>query len=67
MDKTPEQIKASLKWEAACERLAFVMAPPAGQPIAGAPDLESAIAFAQAALEDIRRAFGSGDADKSPA
>jgi len=60
MDNKSAQLQARLKWEAACERLAFVLHPPTDAPAQeGAPDLESTLQLAQAALEEIRRAFGS--------
>lgn len=65
MDKKPDPLKARLKWEAACERLAFALAPPAGQVAADAPDVASAIALVQAALEEVRQAFAA-DCGPSP-
>ena len=57
MDKKTAQVSAKLKWEAACERLAFALNPPPGMPTEDAPDLETALRLAQAALEEIREAF----------
>jgi hypothetical protein len=57
MDKKTAQVSAKLKWEAACERLAFALNPPAGLPAGQAPDLETALDLVQAALEEIREAF----------
>ena len=57
MDKKTARVSARLKWEAACERLAFALNPPAGIPAEDAPDLETAVRLAQAALEEIREAF----------
>jgi hypothetical protein len=57
MDKKTAQVSARLKWEAACERLAFALNPPTGMPAEQVPDLETALRLVQAALEEIREAF----------
>lgn len=57
MDKKTAQVSARLKWEAACERLAFALNPPADIPTGDTPDLETALRLVQAALEEIREAF----------
>lgn len=57
MENTAARVQARLKWEAACERMAFALEPPTGIPVEGAPDLESALRLAQAALEEVRAAF----------
>jgi hypothetical protein len=59
MDKKAAKTQARLKWEAACERLAFVLDPPEG--CSGDPlDLEEAVRLAHAALEEVRTTFGAG-------
>lgn len=63
MEKKLARIQARLKWEAACERMAFALAPPAGVSIEGAPDLGSALQLAQAALEEVRAAFQEEQAE----
>ncbi|MEJ8825081.1 hypothetical protein WKW80_24140 [Variovorax humicola] len=61
MKQTTAKLQARLKWEAACERLAFALRPPSGAP-PDAPDVNSAVKLAQAALEEVRQAFGVADA-----
>jgi hypothetical protein len=56
-DKKAERLRAKLHWEAACERLAFALSPPAGTDAREAPDLAAAFALAQAALVELRAAF----------
>lgn len=60
MEKNPAMVQARLKWEAACERMAFALDPPAGLSDADAPDLDSATRLAQAALDELRAAFKLG-------
>ncbi len=57
MDKKTAQVSAKLKWEAACERLAFALNPPPGLPAGQALDLETALGLVQDALQEIREAF----------
>ncbi len=53
------QVQARLKWEAACERLAFALDPPPGVPAGEAPDIADALRLAREALEEIRKAFAA--------
>jgi hypothetical protein len=56
-DKKAQRLRAQLQWEAACERLAFALSPPAGMDPSKAPDLQAALALAQAALDELRAAW----------
>ena len=61
MDRTLEQVKAQLTWTMACERLSFVMDPPAGAKPEGAlADLAAAIAQVRHALKELEAAFAPG-------
>jgi hypothetical protein len=63
MKKTPEQLKAELRWTVACEKLGFVLAPPTGAlPDNEAMDLVAAVHQARAALDELQVAFSSVDA-----
>lgn len=57
MEQKAARIQARLKWEAACERMAFALQPPTGASTKGAPSLEAALQLVQAALEELRAAF----------
>jgi len=61
MENNPARVHARLKWEAACERMAFALDPPKGLSDDDAPDLASAVQLAQAALEALRSAFNVGN------
>ncbi len=61
MDKKGMQLQARLKWEVACERMAIALNPPAGAGVDGVQDLDAALRVAQAALEEIRKAFSNPD------
>lgn len=61
MDRTPEQGQAQLRWALACERLSFVIDPPAGATSEGAlEDLGAAISQVRYALEELEAAFAPG-------
>jgi hypothetical protein len=59
MDQQRRQTEARLKWEIACERLAFALEAPKG----AAPDdfhtLESAVSGVRQALDELLAAFAS--------
>ena len=58
MDRSPEQVQAHLKWTLACERLSFVLDPPAGaKPEGELTDLAAAVANVRHALEGLEAAF----------
>lgn len=61
MENNPARLHAKLKWEAACERMAFALDPPEGARDGEAPDLDTAVRLAQAALEALRSAFNVGN------
>ena len=64
MDRTPAQVQAQLTWALACERLSFVMHPPAGATPEGAlADLAAAIAQVRHALEQLEAAFAPDKKD----
>jgi hypothetical protein len=65
MSNTAAQLQARLKWEAACERLAFALSPPNGTEKAQELDFEAAIQRAHAALEELHEAFRSDAAPPS--
>ena len=58
MDREPAKLQAKLRWEAACERLAFALHPRPDMPAEDLPQLDEAVRIAQHALDEIRRAFG---------
>jgi hypothetical protein len=61
MDRTPKQVQAQLTWTLVCERLSFVMDPPAGAKPEGAlADLAAAIAQVRHALKELEAAFAPG-------
>lgn len=55
-ERHPEQVRALLDWEVACERLRMALAPPLGASTAGLLDFPQAIAIAHRAL-DVQEAF----------
>ncbi len=57
MDNNLAQIQARLKWEVACERLAFALRPPPGAPADGALEIAACVALAQEALQERKQAF----------
>jgi phytoene/squalene synthetase len=58
MPKEAGQLRAKLKWEAACERLRNTLRPPAGAPVAAeADDLRAAYWLAREALDQLGAAF----------
>lgn len=58
MDRTPEQVHAQLTWALACERLGFVLDPPAGAtPEGSLADLTAAVTQVRHALEALGAAF----------
>ena len=58
MDGTPEQVQAQLTWALACERLNFVLVPPAGATPEGAlANLPAAVTQVRHALEALEAAF----------
>lgn len=54
---TSAMLYAKLKWEAACERLAFALDAGSSSHADDAMDLEFAIGLARSALEEVRTAF----------
>lgn len=56
MDRTSVQRKAKLTWASACERLSFVLDPPAGAPLDASTDLAAAIAQVRHALQELEAA-----------
>ncbi|MBT2324761.1 hypothetical protein J7E62_20695 [Variovorax paradoxus] len=67
MEKKAPQTAARLKWEAACERLAFALQSPDGAPADSTLGLEEAVRLAHAALEEVRAAFGADSTGGSKA
>ena len=64
MDRTPDQVHAQLTWELACERLNFVVNPPAGATPEGAlTDLAAATAQVRHALKELEAAFAPDQND----
>ena len=62
MDRTPAQVRAQLMWALACERLSFVIDPPAGaKPEGELLDLAAAIGHVRHALEQLEAAFAPGE------
>lgn len=61
-DKTPEQIRAELRWALVCERLGFMLDPPQGasSEVAKA-DLAAALENVRAALDELQTAFGADE------
>ncbi|MEJ8860039.1 hypothetical protein WKW79_36265 [Variovorax robiniae] len=57
MDTNLAQIQARLKWEVACERLAFALHPPPGAPEDGALEIAACVGLAQEALQELKQAF----------
>ena len=58
MDRTSAQVQAQLRWAFACERLSFVIDPPAGARREGELlDLAAAIGNVRRALEQLEAAF----------
>ncbi len=53
----PEQMRAILDWEVACERLRMTLAPPPGASTACLLDFPQAIAIAHRALDEVQEAF----------
>jgi len=60
-DPKAERLRAQLQWEAACERLSFVLSPPPGVGPGNARDLAAALALVQSALDDLRAAILKAD------
>ena len=64
MDRTSAQVQAQLKWSLACERLSFVLDPPAGaKPEGELTDLDAAVAHVRHALEELEAAFAPDEKD----
>lgn len=57
MPKGPAQLRAKLRWEAACERLRNSLQPPRGAPFGTAAERIAAYLLAQEALEEVRETF----------
>ena len=73
MDRTPKQVQAQLTWTLVCERLSFVMDPPAGaKPEGELADLAAAIAQVRQkqwgvhSLLVIRHGYAVADVDFYP-
>mgnify|MGYP001053170749 CR=1 FL=1 len=64
--RTPEQLKAQLKWALACERLTFALSPPAGADPESASGVLTAIERVQDALKELKLAFGSAGPTAHP-
>ena len=56
MGPTTAKLMARLKWEAACERLAFALDRDRAAPADNALDIEAAIRLVRIALEEVREA-----------